>query len=377
MTDPWDHLAAEMKAEQEERKLPFVRASSMPRFFDCASSEDDTDHPIDYDTGAGRMGIGNHKAIATTVEGTVPVLAQIAEDFGIELNDLVATHTNARRIWDRLRPYFPEGTQPEAKVRGSFTGGTADLIYADGHTMAFLDWKFGMVKRNNRPQVTSYAYAAVERLGFPESGQIDAWVAYPRLDDEPEHFAILPEDLEAFRERFMDQARKVGKVYSPGDACNFCRLRFECAARANWIRSAANAVAEVQGRELTSTELGELYPQAKALEKALEQYSKALTAAVKAEGEVLTGDGRKLTMNTVFKESIDARKAWAVLKRHGFDDDGLNGIITLGKTKVVNVLKEQAPRGKKTARVQEVWTELEEAGAISRFTYEKLQPRKA
>lgn len=373
----WDHLATQIAAEASAAKLPWVRASSMPRFFACASSELETEAPIDYPSQAAADGQAGHKAIEITANGATPDLVQIAEDFQTDLTELADAHANAVVIWDRIKQYFPAGTQAEARLKCTITGGRADLVFGDGQTASICDWKFGSIRRDHRAQVLAYAYALAESRGFPASGQIDAWVAYPRLDIEAEHFAIMAEDLIEFRRRFVEQAGKIGAggQYAPGDACRYCKRQCVCQAREDWIRASGNAIAATPGAELTAQQLGELYPQAKVLEKALTEYSKALRTALDSEGQIPTGDGKKLTLNEVSKVELDPRKAWPVLVGLGFSQDDINAALKLSKTKVTKTLKDRAPRGNKQSVVDEAMAELERAGAVRRFRYLKIQPR--
>ena len=375
MADPWEkHIQAARAAPEPSR---WVRASSVPRFFACASSEADTEAPFNPTSDAAEMGRGNHLAIEHTVRGEVPNLAQIAEDHGIELAGLVETHRNAVAIWEKLEPYFGAGTKAEMRLEGAFTGGTADLIEADADHIAILDWKFGSVRRAYRPQVLAYGQAAVDSFGWPASGQIDCWIAYPRLSEEPDYFAVLPEDLEAFRRRWAEQERSIGKQYAPGESCGYCRRKLECRAREDYTRTAASSLTVIDADTMTAQDLAKLYPQAQMLEKALAHYKAVLRDLVAEAGALDTGDGKTLKLVEVTKESLDPELAEDVAKNLlGLSDDNFRATLTVSKAKLIKAVKDRAPRGKKEDAAKQAMGALNEAGAVRRFTYTKLQQYK-
>ena len=122
---------------------------------------------------------------------------------------------------------------------------------------------------------------------------------------------LTAEDLDQFASVLKNAERGIGKVWNPGEACDYCPMWNECDARIESTRAAVQSLEKVDETGLTSDQLAALYSQSKMLEKALKLYSSALRAEVQRAGSLPLPDGRVLTINEAITHKItDVPAAW-------------------------------------------------------------------
>lgn len=378
-TDPWQHLAADMKKQAERGALPWVRCSALPRFFRCPSSIAEAQHTINSSSDAAAAGTGQHLAIHRHIQGEDPDLLGICEKYDISVEDMTEGFESAKERWAELQPSL-EGHQIESeyKLRGTFCGGTTDVIGWNDRSLIIHDWKFGQNPQVHREQLLGYAYAACEQLQLrPDT--IQTSVSYPMLKGDTELHYFDVDDLREFAEEFAFKASKADKTYNPGDACRFCPRQYECSARVAYIQHATHTLLE-WGQDIPENvsreTLGDLYSRANQLEKCIAAFKKIVRQTLEADGPLDIGEGKYLTMGESRTEVLDAQKSWPLLAAQ-FDAAEINAFLALSKTKLVKALRDTAPRGQKEKVAEAFLDDLREAGAVTTHTIKKIQPRKA
>ncbi len=355
------------------------RASSLPRFTMCPSSaaEPEGGYKLDSSSQPSDEGTAAHEALALVVDGREPDLDEIAMTHGVDRKILGILVANGRVAWSEYQRLFPE-PRVEVEVEGPLVRGRADVLHADTESLVILDWKSGWVRRHHADQLAGYAHAAVSTFGMPKIGKITTIVPWLRFG-ESDVVNMDAEYLEAFEKNIRDAEKRIGEVFSPGDdRCGFCPRALSCPAWSDTQRSAAASLAVMKdGVAATPEMLASLYDDSRALKRALENYEKALKVAVgRTEDGLRLPDDRTLRfVDTVIRE-IDPRLAWKTLVSEGLTDDDLNSCLSLGKTKLTNIVKERAPRGKKGKAVAALMEKLEGAGAVSEKLQRRLQPQK-
>lgn len=357
-----------------------TRPSSMPRVWDCTGSAEETDTPVNIPTDESDLGQAAHEALARTALGLDIDQSAIAGAHAVDVSDLEPLVVYGAQAWRELAPHFGS---PRVEIdldrTDITTGGRADLLHADGETLAIADWKSGRVRRNSRWQLASYAYAARAQFGMPRSGVIKAVAVWLRHGD----LEVIDFDdaaLDRFRAEYIAKMNSP-MTYAPGEHCQGCPRQLECRAREAFMRSTALAIAEPDG-ELSHEVLATLYPRAQMLEKALANYRNALRAAVQQHGPLPIGDGRLLLLVEQHRDTIDARAAWEVLTDAGFTEDDFARATEIGKGAVEDIVGEKydaavaagtMPKRQKGKRKAEVIDQLRKAGAVTTTTHQRLE----
>lgn len=323
-----------------------IRGSAADRALACAGSIAEPKYAINETSEAAFVGRAVHEACEPIVAGESPDTTAIAQKHGVDHGEVAALTAFARQGWSEVKRYFPLA-QSEVRLSGPVTKGRADVVSATPEVLAFLDWKTGRVSDEHPGQLMAYADAARAQFFEPESGEVlavEVWLRTREL--KVERFTMA--QLDGFRERLLEQIRKAGKEYNPGEHCRFCPHLAACDAREKWLQSTANAIAAAPETGLADRELlGSLWERSRALRSALAQYEKAVDAAL-AEGPLELPGGARLEKRTTEYETLRAREAWPVLEDLGLTEDQIAGALSMRKSAVVDAIR--ANLGEKPAR---------------------------
>ena len=363
--------------------IPIVRTrcSSLPRFLECASSQQETAAPYDPGSDPAELGTAVHEGLAQYVrDGSIPDFIELSKRYEQPVKELRMLFFNGRKAWEAIKEQLPE-PRVEQKVSSRLTMGTADVVFHNGQVCIIVDWKSGYVQSNYRNQLCGYAYAAVETFGMPASGQISivtVWLRAGEIDTE----ILEASDLAKWEVKYEKQAERVGSQYSPGEWCIGCRRQLNCQAREEFIRSAAVSLSELEpdatGEALIVSRetLGLLHPRAKLLENALSQYRAAFRLDIQLNGPMQISETKQMELREYTKDLVDPLKAWPVMKRFGFSDNELNAVISFRKTKAMDIVAGKAGHGGKKLAKEDCLQQLKDAGAVTEVGYTKLVPVK-
>ena len=345
-----------------------LRCSKLPLFFECPSSASEWERPIESSSDAAELGTVVLVALAAMVRGEEPELSVVARPSGVDVGEVERLFAYGKKAWKEIGPSVHD-PMAEVPYDCAALSGTCDVESGSGNKV-IVDWKSGQVYRNHREQMRGYATLA--RGGNDhDKGVIKAvivWLqhgfyeVYDFTEDDTD--ALLLVDLPRL-------TSNIGKKYSPGADCAFCRGRAECAAKADYERMAANAIAVIEPGALTRDKLAALYPQAKLLEKAVEVYTEMLRAAL-SDGPLLIPDGRQLELKQIAKQEILAREAWPILSA-ALTQDELAGCTSITKGRLMDAIGAKAAKGMKARDCGSMLARLKESGAISETSFVKIQ----
>lgn len=358
-----------------------MHISSLPLLFECPSSQVPVEHPYNPGGEAADLGRAVHEGLAAVVMGRDPGLGAIAERYGVKVSDVNPLVGIGRSAWEEVRSMFPSPRVEERLEAPGLDGGgsirgRADVFSMDG-VLAVLDWKTSRIRSYVRPQLQGYGVAAVDRYGMPDSGEVKLVTVWLRLG-EIDTMTMRADDIAAFYEELAHARRAIGKRYAPGEPCTFCPRQLVCRARHEYIRSAVVALQPVIREGMLPPELlPKLYPQAKALGKALDQYTDALRMLLRTSGPLEDGAGRILDMGEVRRTTIDPQKAWPILTAEDFSEDELAGCITMSSTAILEVAAGKADKGLKAKAKRELKERLRKAGAVMETVHDSIRVRKS
>lgn len=349
-----------------------IRASDADRILQCGASAIEPKQPIDISGPEATIGRAAHDAIEQwIIAGCIgePEPQPSANEYGVQPSEIEMIQ-NAPSMLQAIKEDLRD-LKAEVTVNGGGVRGRVDVIamtMAQGNkpfNIAILDWKTGRdpVLGGKPGQRLAYASAAEATYGMPANGYVytaELWLATGEIIES--RFDIA--SIEGFRKRLAEQLKR--KNAAPGNHCKYCRRSHECTEREVYIRSAAMTIA-TEPSELASAELlANLWDQSRALKQALETYEKAVDMAIEEHGALYLPDGRKMLHGTKSIDTIDASKAWPILRSAGLDRAAIEGAIKLSKTKLTEAVGKRAPRGEKTKAKADLISALDLAGAIDR-----------
>lgn len=365
-------------------KQPTVIASLCDTALQCGLAAQPPEVPLDTSGPEADLGRAAHSALEPWVDAGFegePDPQPAANAYGVDAKAVAALIEPAPAAIAAIREDLSQA-KAEVRVEGGGTRGRIDVqslvTGRDGlFSAAVLDWKTGRDSDGGKPaQRLAYASAIEAMHGMPAQGYIytaEIWLATEEIIETRYDL----DAIEGFRVRLAEQL-KYAKG-SPGRHCKYCPHRFACVPRDQWLRSAATALmdfgpdalvreAEVGPSQLMREAVASLWDQSRLLRKALEHYEAAVDSLIDVHGGVDLPDDRRLIHGIKTLSSIDARKAWPVMRKAGLTNDDINAVVSIGKTKLLDAIAAKAPRGKKGEAKSAINAALDEAGAISRNT---------
>lgn len=349
-----------------------MRCSKLPLFFECPSSASDWMRPIESSGDAADLGTVTHLALAAMVRGEEPELTAISRPHGVDIGEVERLFAYGKKAWKEIGPSVHD-PMAEKSYQCDALRGTCDVESGSGQKV-IVDWKSGQIYRDHKEQMRGYA-ALVRGGNDYNRGIIKAVIVWLQLGfyevydfTEDDTDSLLMTDIPGL-------AAKIGKHYSPGADCAFCRGRAECRAKADYERMAANAIAVQDPQALTRDRLAALYPQAKMLKSALEAYDEMLKAAL-VDGPLIIPDGRQIELKAMTKQEISPLEAWPILAAE-LTQDELAGCITVGKGKLMDAVGAKAAKGMKGKEQGRIMARLKESGAISETSFTRVQVTKS
>jgi Protein of unknown function (DUF2800) len=364
------------------------RASSLPRELACPASHVEPSEqlaiPLVNDGEDAATGSAAHQVVAGRITGQ-----RIDDDVGIaaaqwkvDPEEVGMLSAIAVKHWREIERFFPSplvevSLGPEHMGSGAVLTGHADVISIDaGERQARIaDWKFGRLDLDFTDQLRAYAWLALKKWPHLES----AYAATIRV--RAGEIDGQKWDRQELDQWAAESAAKLSvRAYNPGPHCRFCPRRLECPAIGAYLKQAATALeaADIFGLE-SSSRMGYLLDCIKVLEGVMEKAKSAIKDAVSAAGGRLeTDDGRELVLSTQERRKIAASaKSKEILTGFGgMTEEEWYSVLTVGKTKVEEVVKSQAPRGSKGSAAKDVIDTLAEAGQLSTQYIEKLEIRR-
>jgi Protein of unknown function (DUF2800) len=345
-----------------------LRCSKLPLFFECPSSASEWERPIDSAGDAAKIGTVVHLALAAMVRGEEPELTAISRPSGVDIGEVERLFAYGKKAWKEIGPSV-HAPCAEMPYENDWLSGTCDVESGEAPKIV-VDWKSGQVYRDHKHQMRGYAFLARDNDTQPVKSVI-VWLQLGFY----EVYDFTADELNELKRDIDREATYIGKKYSPGADCAFCRGRAECKAKADYERMAANALTVISPGALSRDRLAALYPQARLLEKAIEAYTDMLRAAL-ADGPLVIPDGRQIELKQFPRQEILAREAWPILAAE-LTQEELAGCTSITKGKLMDAIGAKAAKGCKGKDQGRMLARLKEAGAISESSFVKIQVTKA
>lgn len=355
-----------------------IRASSTPLAFACPASLLPVNVHVREENDGASVGTAAHEALAHLAEGRgIPWddLPAMAERHGVDLGELRMLCAMGIKLWSAVSDKFSGAVITELELRAELPGvmltGHADVISLSGNTACIGDWKTGRKDSDYTRQMESYAVLLMQ--DNPQLERVTSMLLWVR-ECEVEHRTMT-------RARAVEWIAQLGRVvnwdgiYRPGTHCAYCPRSHECEAANALARRDAAAILDVEDVASLATmapeKLVELAQKASLVAKYAGRVRDTIKAHVEAHGDIVGGTHR-LTLQTENRRQLDPIKAWPVLESLGFDDADFAACVTIGVSKVEDVVKGKAGKGHGASAVRALSDSLTSAGATTTKTITKM-----
>ena len=351
--------------------LSSIRASEADIVVNCGKAAQPPDQPIDISGPEAALGSAVHDSAEPWVNNGFQGELEpqpYANQHGVDpqaVAELIDKAPEAiRQIKADLTNAKAEVKIDSGQIRGRIDVLALRMAGSRLFSATIIDWKTGRDPTGSKPnQRLAYASAVYERYGMPAQPWIYAaeiWLATGDIIEARYDEAMI----KGFQARLADRLKR--PTAAPGGHCRYCRRRHECTERQAWLRLSALEMAEVPPQLATPDALASLWDQSRALRSMLEQYEKAVDMAIEENNGLPLPDGRRLVHKTMTRDTIDARKAWPIMRKAGLDQDAINQVLSISKTKLLEQIAKPVARGGKQEAKAAIITALDEAGAIER-----------
>lgn len=355
-----------------------ARASNIDLILACSAAAKKPEVKIDRRNAAAEMGTAVHAALAewiTVGAKGEPNPQPAANEFGVDAREVARLCSYAPEALGCIKEAMDD-MRTEVSFQTPALTGTCDVLSiipaANGvFGISILDWKTGRDASHSKPgQLLAYAALATNAHGMPATGYIytaEIWLQ-ERLIIERRYDKASIDGLW----RRLGRQLEHQDVHSPGTHCRFCPRAHECSARETYYRSAISSLVVAAETKPTRESLAELWEQSRLLKQALAVYESCLDDAL-ADGPLPLPDGREIVLVEQSRDQIDARKAWPVMTAAGLTQDDIASVLSVKKSALLDVVGNRAKRGEKASQRKNIMIQLDQAGAITRRTFNKKQ----
>ena len=359
-----------------------TRCSSLDRIAACPGSIDPGPIPTNPSSPEAQLGTEVHDYLAHVVDPSIVYGGWVDSDQAEEYEMLCAM---GRNCWRKLQGYFPFPTTElplEGELNGVRLTGHADVFSfvgqpADGcGQIRIIDWKTGRVDESHVNQLKGYALLAC--LAYPEADTATVFLVRVREQCADTHHFTRAELLDWWA-GICESVKVETPALNPSRHCGYCPKRLTCPAFRESLAVSTAMVSSYRDGDLIdfSSEDGvaELLDRVKVVEQCCEQARAGIKACViGAGGSLRTSDGRELYIDHRELKSIDVAAGLPVLEET-IGREALLPLLKVGKGDVEKAVV--APRGQKKARLEKLWSDLDQAGAMKITTQERLEVRRS
>ncbi len=255
--------------------------------------------------------------------------------------------------------------------------GHIDCYHLDPARAFILDYKTGRQHEDHYHQMAAYAYGVWAKADRPEKFTVYVSVVYLE-DNSVKPYEFTPEILRKWEKEVAAQMMQVR--YTVGRKCAFCTIQDSCPA---YRVFATNAMQAIQNNtedtvpswaSLSAEEKGEIVDTMYVLNKGLDRVRLSLRNHVASKGPMDLGAGKEYVILKQEEKQLDLAKALPVLEKR----IGKGNIASLSRMPLDSALTAfavKAAKGQKTRARNELFQELDAAGAIVRVSTEKLWRR--
>lgn len=369
-----------------------VRCSSLDRAYECPASIRPPAVNIATQSEPARLGTAFHDGIARMIDADEPIIdtfvSELAITHTVDESDLTHLLWNGWDCWQKLRIHFPQDGDLFLERQFAVTSedgpslelvGTPDvvIISADGKCAFVVDWKTGRLdEEEHAQQVKGYGWLVA--VQFPEIETVYVCVVDVRTKQTrfAEEFNV--DDLGAWWGALSNRLTAGALPWGPGRHCGFCPRALECEARQlrlqDAVRLVMDGVPSLPDRGADrSVALGKLYHARRELERLCASVGDAIRAEVVAQGGVVPfSDDRELIVTQRDVQKIDGAAYPFLTDLYGAE---IGKAVQIGKTKLLDAVRGQAPRGQKGAAAEQCMESLDQLGFVSVQTSQVLETR--
>jgi len=371
------------------------RCSSLPLALICPGSvhPEDGEVRVDPVNAAADVGTAVHYGLKQLAEGYCAdeSLESTLERFpAVDVDELRQLFWAGVRMWREISEWMPTPCTEVALDFGHLTGHVdADQVVC--RRIDVLDWKSGRKDIDYHHQ--GFGYAWLEFQDVSDCSVISGWSgsggSICPVDEVCVHFAWLRTgELESYtvsrkraEEWYRDEveAKLVNwdGVYHPGDHCVHCDRNHACPAQTALVRRDVAMFHDGPEHDLQTMDgptFAEMHRKLKGLVSRAEVALKAMRAEVSRRGgDIDAGDGSHIFLaKEPGQRKVDTWSAWPILSQH-LTDKELAGAVRVSMADVDKAVAAKAGKGKAAAAKRALAEELENAGALSQPTIEKLR----
>ncbi len=357
-----------------------VRSSALPRITLCPAAAQPPAEPINWTNPYSRLGTAAHKAFEAVSNNIVIDIEEIADEHGVDANDLRRSFGFVMKAWHHVKEWFPDPIIERSLVLvGDVTlSGTPDFVsLVSPDELRVGDYKTGFLDHDCEAQLRGYCLLAMKHYNRK---QAHAMVLRTRLRSG-EGWRWTLDELESWWSDLSARI-KADVPPTPGLHCSNCPRWGECPAGRRYLRQAAEsliATAEAGdhlGPSLSPSAMVELAAERKMVEDACRVVQTMLKLEVASRGgRVVHRDGqRSLELTEVVMREIDFHRGEPILRQElGVE---FPECVKVLKTEMEMIVKGNAPRGQKGHAIQGLMERLDAAGAVHCVPVLKLEQKR-
>lgn len=362
--------------------MPANRCSRLPLLSICAASAAAPEITIDDADEPARLGNAVHEILAERVKSRPWSIEEAAFRWRVPEDEIAALVSWGWRYWQQVERWYPD-PQTEVKLAIPSLTGTVDLLSVVGEEVRILDWKSGRIEADATAQLRGYGLLALRK--FPECVTAHVSLLNIRTANISRERYTRPQ-LEQW---WLDMGRHLDAgVYTPGLHCGHCPRGMDCPAKTRLVRQATSILLDTEMERLALTlpadpaERGAIWDRmrmrVKLVKDCCELVEKLHKADVALHGGVLPSDDPAWEWRLTAQErrTIEFGRGWPILQQAGLRPADLESCISVGKTKLEDLIRANAGRGQKGKAVKEIMDRLNEAGAIATTTIDRLERRR-
>jgi hypothetical protein len=365
-----------------------LRCSALPLAFRCAAAIRPGQVTLNSANEAADAGTATHKVLEPlprTDQIDWDGIPEIAKRFGADPKEVRILSALGVKLWNQVKESF-RGALTEVELKyevapAVWLTGHADLLAISQRAMRVGDWKSGRLDSDHSHQFKGYAsLALLSSEDIEEATGTGLWIR----DQEAENYTLTRRDAQLWLDEVVTKIVNWDGVYRPGKHCGLCPRNHECEAANALVRRDISVIAdkslvarvETDLAHMSDAEKVEILLKADLVSDYAARVRDAIRAHVLKNGDVVA-NGVRLTIARENRTDIDPLKAWPLLEAAGFDDKDFARSMTLKKSAIEDVVAEKAGKGNGASAKRELAAKLEQAGAISVRTVEKLNIKRA
>lgn len=379
------------------KKKLTLRSSSLPQFMTCAPSELNPEKfpEVHIEIEPAELGTLVHEFAQRIVDTGEYSVEEIKARRPEDIDRALLLVSNFFTLWTEAKQTITSPTTElyhEVKLVDteelelSLTG-HIDLAQIDAEKTVILDYKTGRLHENHYHQIAAYAYLSWDKAGKPVPYEVHVAVVY--LEDlSVTNYTFSAEELLKWKDEVVAHASDTR--YTISKKCAFCKIQGSCPAYKEYTQSAINFLksedahkGKVAWTSVEAEERGSLVDAMYVVKKGMERVETSLKSVLQGTGddaEIDLGNGYVYRKAVREEKTLDTQAALSLL-RDRFDQKYLDEITRITLDDVLDLAARFARYGKKEKARQDMFTKLEQAGAIrvekkSRFERRPKDERK-